>query len=113
MVDLGNLRFLELNDYARRLHIEKAAGYSGIEASDTWKNFREAEDWGSTPLQGCLIRLGDKYKRAQNVFASEMADQVGEPLPKTLFDLSQYALIAVCLWEEEHPGVDWQGVIER
>lgn len=108
----GNPRFLELVEYARRLHIEKAAGYSG-EGTDAFQNFREAEEWGATALQGCLIRMGDKYRRSQNVYHDERLDQTNEPLPKTLFDLAQYAMISIVLWEEEHPGVDWQHVNER
>jgi hypothetical protein len=92
-------KYLELLDFMKTLHLAKAAGYSG-DSSDTWGNFREADNWGSSALQGCLIRLGDKYKRAQSVFQNPLHDQVGESLPKTLADMSAYCLIAIRLWEE-------------
>jgi hypothetical protein len=98
---LGNPRFLELNAQERAIHIAKAAGYSGSDNPDTWANFREAENWGDTPLRGCLVRMGDKYKRAQNIFRNPDNDRVGEPLVVTLMDLSNYAKIAICLYEEE------------
>lgn len=99
--------YLELLDLMRELHVAKAAGYSG-DNPDTWSNFREAEQWqaGAT-LLGALIRMGDKYRRAQSVFQNEAHDRVGEPLPKTLLDLSSYALISILLWEEEH-GTEWR-----
>jgi hypothetical protein len=100
-MQLGNKRFLELNAEEREVHVAKAAGYSGTDNPDTWANFREAVAWGSTPLQGCLVRMGDKYRRAQNLIRNPAADQVGESLKDTLMDLSNYAKIAICLWEEQ------------
>jgi len=95
----GNPRYLELLDYMRELHIAKSAGYSG-EGPDSWANFREAEGWGVSTIEGCAVRLGDKYKRAQNVFRNSQLDMVGEALPATLVDLASYALILLCLYEE-------------
>jgi hypothetical protein len=96
----GNPRYLELLDYMRDLHVAKAAGYAG-EGEDTWSNFREAESWGVTTAEGVAVRLGDKYRRAQNVFRSPYLDQVGESLPATLVDLASYALILLCIYEEK------------
>jgi hypothetical protein len=45
--------------------------------------------------------MGDKYRRAQNLLRNPANDQVGEPIKDTLMDLANYALIAVCLLEEE------------
>lgn len=101
MIEPGNPRFLELLDEVRKVHIGKAAGYSGSENPDTWDNFREATRWGVTPLEGCLVRMGDKYRRVQNLRRNPANDQVGEPIKETLMDLANYALIAVCLLEEE------------
>jgi hypothetical protein len=100
-VGQGNKRFLELNSEEREIHVKKAAGYSGSDNEDQWANFREATNWGITPLQGCLVRMGDKYRRAQNLIRDPANDQVGEGLHDTLMDLSNYAKIAICLWEEE------------
>ena len=101
-------KYLELLDYMKQLHAAKAAGYSGQDNPDTWANFREAILWGGTALKGCLIRLGDKYRRAQNLTRDPSNDQVGESFPRTMIDLASYALIAIRLWEEENPDVVWR-----
>jgi hypothetical protein len=92
-------RYLDLLDAMRRLHIDKAAGYG--EPGQAWSNFHEAEKWGITALDGCLVRMGDKYRRPQNLRRNPDADRVGESFTDTLFDLAAYALIAIRLSEEE------------
>lgn len=96
-------RYLQLLDDAKDLHVRKSAGYAGDDP-DIWVNFREAEQWGLTPLQGCLVRMGDKYKRAQSLTRNPANEQVGEALRDTLRDLMAYAGIAVCLLDEETLG---------
>lgn len=113
MPTTGDPTYLAELDRARQLHIDKAAGYTG-DNPDAWSNFREAENWGSSALDGCFIRMGDKYKRAQNVYRNASHDRVGESLIDTLRDLAAYAQIAVCLILEQqakshpvsknHPG---------
>lgn len=98
---VGSQNYLALLDEMKRLHRAKAAGYAGADNADVWANFREAENWGATALDGCLIRLGDKFRRAQNLHRSPTNDQVNEPLRETLMDLAAYALIAICLEEEK------------
>lgn len=98
---LGNPRFIELVESVLDTHRRKAAGYSGSDNPDTWSNFREATAWGLTPLEGCLVRMGDKYRRVQNLRRNAANDQVGESIKDTLLDLANYAIIAVCLMEEE------------
>ncbi len=95
----GNPRFLELLKEARELHIRKAKGYSGS-STDTWENFREALRWGMTPAQGCQIRLGDKYRRVQNLLRTDYTGD-DETVYDTLRDLAAYSLILICLLEEE------------
>lgn len=97
---LANPLFMALLDYVADVHKRKAAGYSGMGQPDTWKNFREAENWGLTPWQGCTMRVGDKYRRAQNLLKDPNNDQVGENLFDTLTDLANYVLILVCLLYE-------------
>jgi len=103
--DIGNPRFLELLEEVGLTHRAKAAGYSGSDNPDTWTNFREAEGWGVSPLKGCLVRMGDKYRRVQNLMRNPANDRVGESIVDTLMDLANYALIAVCLYEEAHADV--------
>ena len=97
----GDKRFLDLLEEVRAVHVGKAAGYAGSDNPDVWTNFREATLWGSTPLLGCFIRMGDKYRRVQNLRRNPANDQVGESIRDTLMDLASYALIAICLLEEE------------
>jgi len=98
---LANPRFMLLLQEVYDTHVAKAAGYSGSDNPDTWANFREADAWGIAPLDGCLVRMGDKYRRAQNLRRNPDNDRVGESLRDTLMDLANYAMISVCLLEEE------------
>lgn len=92
----GDLHYLKLLDDMRELHIRKNAG----DADDRWINFRKSEDFGVTPLQGCLVRLSDKYIRVGNLMKNPDNEQVGENIKDTLMDMAAYALIAICLLEE-------------
>lgn len=85
------------------LHIRKAAGYSGIQTTDTWKNFRRSERLGIPSWLGVLIRKGDKESRYANIAADAENNQLGpeEGLRRELIDDSAYGLIAVCLLDEE------------
>jgi hypothetical protein len=83
------------------LHIKKAAGYSGLETPDTWRNFRTAEEVGVPAWRGVLIRKLDKVSRVKNLARDESNDQLGnESLRTTLRDDSAYDLIAICLLDE-------------
>jgi hypothetical protein len=103
-VKKGSERYKALLDEALQLHLAKNAGYGG-DSSDAWSNFRLAEGMGLTPVQGVLVRLGDKFARVQNLAANPENDKVGESMRDSLMDLSAYALIAICLMEEDNePG---------
>jgi hypothetical protein len=97
----GSPRYLELLRNAETLHIAKNAGYAGADNPDPWANFRMAEGFGVKASQGCFVRMSDKYIRIQNLLKDPNNDQVGESIIDTLMDLSAYALIAICLLEEE------------
>ena len=94
--------YLQLLEEMIDLHRAKAAGYSG-DNPDTWVNFRGAEGWGVSAFLGCMVRMTDKFKRAQNLIQNPANDQVGEPLRDTLMDLAAYALIGIILFEEDQP----------
>ena len=94
-------RYLELLGEAAVLHEQKNDGYAGVDAVDPWVNFREAETFGVSAFKGCLIRMSDKYIRVANLLKNPDNDKVGESITDTLFDLSAYALIAICLYEEK------------
>lgn len=95
----ASAKYLALLDEMKTLHENKAAGYSG-DNPDTWVNFRGAEAWGVTAFTGCMVRLSDKVKRAQNLVQNPDNDKIGEGLRDTLMDLAAYALIGICLMEE-------------
>lgn len=83
-----------------RLHEAKAEGYAGDDP-DTWRNFRGTAAFGVPAHIGALIRLSDKYLRVQSLVADPTHDLVGEPIRDTLMDLAAYALITICLLEED------------
>ena len=93
-------RFLSLLDEIRVLHENKNAGYSGNDL-DPFKNFRQSELFGVSPFKGCLIRMSDKFSRVASLSKNPDLDLVDEKIEDTLLDLSVYALIAICLYEEE------------
>lgn len=85
----------------RKLHIRKNAGYAGSANPDAWANFRMSEEFGVSPFLGCMVRLSDKYIRIGNLLKNPLDEQVGESVRDTLMDLAAYALIAVCLLDED------------
>lgn len=94
-------RYLQLLEEMAELHKNKSAGYAG-DNPDAWANFRQAEGFGVSAFDGCLVRMSDKFVRVQNLVKNPKNDKVGESIKDTLFDLSSYALIALCLLEEEN-----------
>lgn len=93
-------RYIQMLEEMKGLHIKKNAGYSGKDNPDPWSNFRDAEKFGVSPVQGCLVRMSDKYMRLVNLLKDTENEQVGESILDTLADLAAYALIARCLIEE-------------
>lgn len=98
---MASQRYLQLLEQMKDLHIRKNAGYSGMDNPDPWANFRMAESFGVSAFQGCLVRMSDKYIRITNLVKDPNNEKVGENIKDTLFDLAAYALIAVCLLEEQ------------
>ena len=98
---MASQRYIELLREMKELHEKKNAGYSGKDNPDPWANFRMAEQFGVSAFQGCLVRMSDKYIRVTNLIKDPANDMVNENVKDTLFDLAAYALIAVCLLEEQ------------
>lgn len=103
---MASSRFLALLAEQADTHIRKSAGYAGRDNPDTWANFRNATGWGVTPFIGCMVRLTDKFVRAQNLTRDPGNDQVGEDLRATLIDLGNYAMIGVCILDEQRLGAE-------
>jgi hypothetical protein len=91
------------------LHNRKNKGYAGVGATDAWANFRMAQWFHITPFSGCMVRITDKFIRIVNLSKHPEADQVGESITDTLYDLAIYCLIAMCLWEEEREAIMCDG----
>lgn len=98
---MADAKYLKLLEDMKELHIKKNAGYAGIDNPDAWANFRMSEAFGVPAFLGCLVRLSDKYIRVTNLVKNPKNEQVGENIKDTLLDLAAYALIAVCLLDEE------------
>lgn len=96
----GNKRYITLLETMKEIHIKKNAGYAGMDAIDSWANFRMSEEFGVSAFLGCLVRMSDKYIRITNLVKNPKNEQVGESIKDTLIDLAAYALIAICLLEE-------------
>jgi hypothetical protein len=99
-VETQTTKLLVLSD-ASQLHLAKNAGYAGADNPDPWANFRLATSFGVSPFDGVLVRLSDKWSRIQSLRRNPSNDRIGESLLDTLRDLAAYALIAICIQQEE------------
>lgn len=95
-------KFMNLLIEMEDIHKRKNAGYAGESSMDPWANFRMSEAIGVSAFNGCLVRMGDKYARVCNLSKDPRNEQVGESIHDTLIDLANYALIAICLYEENN-----------
>lgn len=98
---MASKKYLDLLERMKVLHERKNAGYAGQDNPDPWANFRMSEAFGVSPFKGCLVRMSDKYIRVTNLVKNPSNEQVGENIKDTLMDLAAYALISICLLEEE------------
>lgn len=104
---MAHQRLLELCDQIKELHKKKSEDYGG---QSSLGNFDEARQVGLTPLQGCMVRLTDKYSRACKFMRSESYAVQTESFEDTLLDLAVYSLIAIVLTEEQTK--QFQGIEE-
>jgi hypothetical protein len=95
------IRTEQLMAEATELHVAKNAGYAGAENPDPWANFRLSQRFDISPFRGVLVRLTDKYSRIHSLRRNPANDRIGESILDTLRDLAAYALIAICLLDEE------------
>lgn len=94
-------RFIELLKEMKEIHEKKNMGYAG-NSKDPFQNFKQSELFGISPFKGCLVRISDKFMRVASLSKNPDFDQVEESITDTLLDLSNYCLIAICLYEEEN-----------
>jgi hypothetical protein len=100
MID-GRARFHRLNDDIDDTFERKNAGYAGNENPDPWANFRLAEALGIPASTGVLVRISDKFARLQALTRDPANDRVGESRRDTALDMAVYAMIYICILEEE------------
>ena len=105
-------KFMNLLTEMEDIHKRNNAGYAGEDSMDPWANFRMSEAIGVSAFNGCLVRMGDKYTRVCNLAKNPDNEQVGESIHDTLIDLANYALIAICLYEEEN-ALDKTGILNE
>lgn len=98
--EYGNQTFLALLGQIADMHHKKSAGYAGGR-TDTWSNFRECEDFGVDAFTGVIVRMADKWSRIKSLKRNAAHDQIGESMRDTLMDMASYALIAICLLDEQ------------
>ena len=95
----SNPEFDELLRKMGQIHDAKRADYTN---DDPLGNFQEAKRVGVTPLQGIMVRLGDKYTRACNLVRNQGKRAVkDETLEDTLLDLANYALLALLAYKRQ------------
>lgn len=92
---VGSTMFVDLLADMERLHVQKARGYSP--GADPWENFRTSERIGIPAWKGALVRLFDKVNRVISLTSQDLDSSGDESLEDTLFDLSAYSLIVLCL----------------
>ena len=81
------------------IHDKKRKDYT---SGDPLGNFYEALRIGITPLQGIMVRIGDKYSRICNIVRNRGKHEVeDETLEDTLLDLANYCLLAILLHKRE------------
>ena len=81
------------------IHDKKRADYTD---SNPLGNFYEALRIGITPLQGIMVRIGDKYSRICNIIKNKGKHEVkDETLEDTLLDLANYCLLAILIYKND------------
>lgn len=96
--------FYALLDQMRSIHDTKNKDYADSK-TDPWLNFRMSEEIGVPAHIGSAVRMGDKYKRVNNLMKREWRGAGGpavkdESVEDTLLDLAVYALITLLLHRE-------------
>jgi hypothetical protein len=100
----GHPTYYQLIEEAARVHAKKNRDYGG-QAGDPLSNFKDAVKLGITAVDGCLVRMSDKFARICNLSRKEKQGEGAavsdESIEDTLLDLANYALLAICLRREQ------------
>lgn len=68
---------------------------------DNLKCFNNSKKLGITPLQGLVVRLGDKYERICSLIKKGDVSVKDESIKDTLLDLAGYSILGLILLEQE------------
>lgn len=80
-----------------QLYQKKRADYGSVD--DPFANVRAAGDFGIAPWLGAVSRANDKMHRIKVHALGQTL--VNETVRDSLLDLAAYALIALCLYDEQ------------
>ena len=92
----GDPRFYKLLDEIGELHSRKSYDYTP--EGDPLANFKRSEKMGVPAWKSCLIRMGDKFGRLEQLASGK--DAKNESMRDTLIDLAVYSLLCVVLRDE-------------
>jgi len=93
----GDVKYLELLDELRQLHLSKSADYGSGE--DPLANLRACEKLGIEPWIGVMIRAEDKMARVRSLIRN--GSLKNESIEDNLADLAAYSLLALRLYREK------------
>jgi hypothetical protein len=95
----GSKRFHALLQELADLHDMKQKDYGT--AADPFANVRAAEEFGLPAWMGAGIRINDKVQRLKSLQKNGSLVDTHDSIEDTFKDLAVYAIIGLCLYEEE------------
>ena len=90
-------RFVEIVQEMIDLHDKKQSDYG--RDTDPFANVRGSTEWDMPAWVGAMVRAQDKIRRLQQY--NKKGTLANEGARDAFMDLAVYAVIALCLWEEE------------
>jgi len=90
-------KFEQVVEEILALHRKKSADYG--RTNDPFANVRASEDFGIPGWVGTAVRMNDKMRRLQA--AAQGSTLQNESLRDSFLDLAVYAIIGLCLLEEQ------------
>lgn len=90
-------RFVEIVQEMIDLHDKKQSDYG--RDTDPFANVRGSVEWDMPAWVGAMVRAQDKIRRLQQY--NKKGTLANEGARDAFMDLAVYAVIALCLWEEE------------
>lgn len=89
--------YFELLSKLANTFIKKNADYVGLDQFDCLKDFREADELGTTPILQILGRAKDKWSRLLTLARTQTTNVQDEGLMDTCLDMANYMLIIAML----------------